>query len=400
VNHYERLGVGPEADATEIKRAFRKAARIAHPDAGGSVSDFAALEEARRVLSSPGLRAAYDAELGEAEPWGLAGWGEEVGLDPRTGTWAAAPAGPDGGADRPVSDTGARPGEPDEMPDAPDFSGLRPYEAGAVRLPDVAEEVHRLREAAYRADGPTPRERYLFRAALASAVAWLGCVIAEGVVDADLLAQPLMAVMSVGVVYAVAVGALHKQRRRLGGGTVTAAVAVAATPVLTWLYFAGGGVTGEEVSAGPLDVAMTALMTLAMATGALATDCSAVRRRRRIKALTVAAQIELRHSLATSWNAVRAALEDPRARVCLVVRRRPYGANDIPIRVWDPDLQREVEVETATDLRHGDWVVLDGGGEMVCAAPAVAVRAWVGVLGLDAEMVGEYPGPGHHTARG
>jgi hypothetical protein len=85
VTHYDVLGIPRSADASMIRAAYRRRAREAHPDAGGSVGEFVALTEAWRVLSSPAARAEYDEELG-----GAPGWGEEVDLETPIGVYAPA----------------------------------------------------------------------------------------------------------------------------------------------------------------------------------------------------------------------------------------------------------------------------------------------------------------------
>lgn len=59
-NLYETLGVGRAAAAHEIKSAFRKAAKRAHPDAGGNADEFSRLNRAYLVLVDPDRRAEYD----------------------------------------------------------------------------------------------------------------------------------------------------------------------------------------------------------------------------------------------------------------------------------------------------------------------------------------------------
>ncbi|WVQ68839.1 uncharacterized protein L199_007048 [Kwoniella botswanensis] len=59
-DYYKVLGVPRDADERTIKKAFRKAAKIAHPDVGGSEEKMAALNEAYEVLSDPELKARYD----------------------------------------------------------------------------------------------------------------------------------------------------------------------------------------------------------------------------------------------------------------------------------------------------------------------------------------------------
>lgn len=63
---YETLGVEPDATEAEIAAAFRQAAKVAHPDAGGDAERFGALVKAHKVLRDPKRRARYDA-TGEAE---------------------------------------------------------------------------------------------------------------------------------------------------------------------------------------------------------------------------------------------------------------------------------------------------------------------------------------------
>jgi curved DNA-binding protein CbpA len=63
---YEDLGVVPDADETTIKRAYRKRAAKAHPDAGGKREDFERLNEAKLVLLDPRRRQKYD-ETGETD---------------------------------------------------------------------------------------------------------------------------------------------------------------------------------------------------------------------------------------------------------------------------------------------------------------------------------------------
>jgi len=73
VNHYQMLGVSPNASTEQIKEAFRKLARIHHPDIAGAASHdkFIAIHEAYQVLSDPERRRAFDAQLqGPSAPSG------------------------------------------------------------------------------------------------------------------------------------------------------------------------------------------------------------------------------------------------------------------------------------------------------------------------------------------
>ncbi|KAL0568435.1 hypothetical protein V5O48_013547 [Marasmius crinis-equi] len=60
-DYYKVLSVSRDADEKTIKKAFRKAAKTAHPDKGGSEQKMAAVNEAYEVLSNPELRARFDA---------------------------------------------------------------------------------------------------------------------------------------------------------------------------------------------------------------------------------------------------------------------------------------------------------------------------------------------------
>jgi curved DNA-binding protein len=57
---YQTLGVGKNATADEIKRAYRKLASKHHPDKGGDKEKFQLIQTAYATLSDPNRRAAYD----------------------------------------------------------------------------------------------------------------------------------------------------------------------------------------------------------------------------------------------------------------------------------------------------------------------------------------------------
>jgi molecular chaperone DnaJ len=65
MTHYEVLGVKTTATAAEIREAYRRQARVWHPDRSetGSADKMARLNEAYRVLREPGRRAMYDRDL-------------------------------------------------------------------------------------------------------------------------------------------------------------------------------------------------------------------------------------------------------------------------------------------------------------------------------------------------
>lgn len=57
---YHILGLGRAATFQEIQRAYRRKAKTAHPDAGGSVEAFSELSTAYTVLADPDRRRRYD----------------------------------------------------------------------------------------------------------------------------------------------------------------------------------------------------------------------------------------------------------------------------------------------------------------------------------------------------
>lgn len=65
-NLYDVLGVCKDATPEQIKSAFRRRAKAAHPDAGGSVEAFGDVKRAELVLLDPERRARYDS-TGDAE---------------------------------------------------------------------------------------------------------------------------------------------------------------------------------------------------------------------------------------------------------------------------------------------------------------------------------------------
>lgn len=63
---YEELGVTPEVGKDELKAAYRRLAKVHHPDRpGGDVGTFQQLERAYRILSDEAMRKEYD-ETGQA----------------------------------------------------------------------------------------------------------------------------------------------------------------------------------------------------------------------------------------------------------------------------------------------------------------------------------------------
>jgi curved DNA-binding protein CbpA len=67
IDLYRVLGVGRGAAQDDIRRAYRRKAKISHPDSGGSVGAFGEISTAYTVLCDPQRRARYD-ETGEIDP--------------------------------------------------------------------------------------------------------------------------------------------------------------------------------------------------------------------------------------------------------------------------------------------------------------------------------------------
>ena len=59
-DYYKILGVSRDAGDDEIKKAYRKKARICHPDVGGDEDEFKQINEAYEVLSDPEKKKVYD----------------------------------------------------------------------------------------------------------------------------------------------------------------------------------------------------------------------------------------------------------------------------------------------------------------------------------------------------
>ena len=60
MDYYNTLDIEPTATDEVIKSAFKKKAKLTHPDAGGSEEDFKKINEAYAVLKDPQKRAEYD----------------------------------------------------------------------------------------------------------------------------------------------------------------------------------------------------------------------------------------------------------------------------------------------------------------------------------------------------
>lgn len=63
---YNKLDVSVKASSSDIKKAYRKKAKAAHPDHGGSEEEFNSLNRAYSILVNPDSRKKYDATGDEA----------------------------------------------------------------------------------------------------------------------------------------------------------------------------------------------------------------------------------------------------------------------------------------------------------------------------------------------
>src|SRR5271170_3629074 len=77
-DYYEVLGVGKDASADEIKKAFRRQAVEHHPDRGGDETKFKELNEAYEVLKDTDKRKRYD-QFGQAGIGGNSAGGNPFG---------------------------------------------------------------------------------------------------------------------------------------------------------------------------------------------------------------------------------------------------------------------------------------------------------------------------------
>ena len=59
-SYYDDLGVARTATSEDLRRAYRRAVKDAHPDTGGTAAAFAKVQDAWAVLGHPDRRNAYD----------------------------------------------------------------------------------------------------------------------------------------------------------------------------------------------------------------------------------------------------------------------------------------------------------------------------------------------------
>lgn len=83
-NPYEVLGVAPTASDDDLKKAYRRRLREAHPDTGGSSAEFDRVQQAWQRVGSPSARAAYDTG-GDGFSGGSGTWSQSAGGSARRG---------------------------------------------------------------------------------------------------------------------------------------------------------------------------------------------------------------------------------------------------------------------------------------------------------------------------
>ena len=144
---YEVLGVDRDASAEEVRRAYRRAARSAHPDVGGDPAAFRAVSRAWQVLGDAEARRRYDLSLPAP------GTGRPASSAARRGTGRPTASGPAGGA----GDDGAaaRTARYDPPP------GEGEADASVLDLPRSSQRVH----GAPRPRGILPDEHRVLRQA-------------------------------------------------------------------------------------------------------------------------------------------------------------------------------------------------------------------------------------------
>jgi hypothetical protein len=131
--HYEVLGIAPTASPRDIKSAYRKAARLTHPDHGGDAQDFARATLAYETLIDPAARSRYDRSYGTESSY-LRGGAPAPGAH---GTDPGHPSGTGGGGSMRFGATGPRPSATDATIYVP---GLE--EPGAIDRATSIRQVH------------------------------------------------------------------------------------------------------------------------------------------------------------------------------------------------------------------------------------------------------------------
>jgi len=372
---YAVLGVPPDADATTLAQAYRRAARRTHPDTGGSAEAFAAVQAAWQALSGD--------RPDPVDPWTVGDWG----VDAQPAAPPTSPSHPDrapsahdsAGADddawgetSPGDDWGQTSPDDDLPAPGPD-THRNPFAPGAVRLPEPTLPIRRTR--------PLPRRGALDRVLECAMGAAAATAIGTTAVAGSRIPGPAYLVVGAWLVFFGLGVLIGHSRGAFGVIAWTLPVLLVTVPVAAWASNEGGA----------------AARTLMLAVAAL---CAAAtwwehRRVRRSRppqhggreAARIGARLK-RHHLALRWNEVRRALATPGSTVARVVES---GFQD-PARRWMcidavtgsttiPDL-------SAADVELNSWVVLDPSGAVLVVAPTDAPRAWAAAVRRAASAQG------------
>ena len=161
LTHYQVLGLARTASERDVKIAYRKAAKIAHPDRGGDPAMFRQVTEAYETLVDPVKRNAYDKSYGAAgrassPPSGTASAHAQAREGYRGGAYGSQTrAGGTGGFGG--FNTRRAPGDRRTAADpavyVPPYEGLAEGEVPLLPRPTAAQPVH-----------GAPRKRGLFGA--------------------------------------------------------------------------------------------------------------------------------------------------------------------------------------------------------------------------------------------
>ena len=76
--HYDTLGIKPDASAADIKNAYRRRAGKAHPDKGGDGKEMAEVNRAYAVLGDEQRRIEYDSTGSDGDTKTLADYADEI----------------------------------------------------------------------------------------------------------------------------------------------------------------------------------------------------------------------------------------------------------------------------------------------------------------------------------
>ena len=76
--HYDTLGIKPDATAADIKKAYRRRAGKAHPDKGGDGKEMAEINRAYAVLGDEQRRIEYDSTGSDGDTKTLAEYADEI----------------------------------------------------------------------------------------------------------------------------------------------------------------------------------------------------------------------------------------------------------------------------------------------------------------------------------